>query len=63
MNQNVDPFPSSDSTPIFPPMWLMSVRQIESPNPVPCAKEFSLTKRPKMLSSLSWGIPQPVSVT
>ena len=22
----------------------MSVRQIESPNPVPCAKEFSLTK-------------------
>ena len=52
-----------DSTPILQPIRSISVLQIESPSPVPWAKEFSLTKRPKMFCCLSLGIPHPVSVT
>ena len=37
--------------------------QIESPNPVPCTKSFSFSKRVKICGSFSLDIPQPVSLT
>ena len=50
VNQNVEPFPSSDSTPILPFNFSIIVLQIESPNPVPCLKLFNFTKRLNMLA-------------
>lgn len=47
MNQKVDPFSGSDSTPIFPLNLSMIVEQIDRPNPVPWMKLFNLTKRRK----------------
>ncbi len=44
LNQNREPLPSSESTPIRPPSCSMILWQIESPNPVPGTKELSLTK-------------------
>jgi hypothetical protein len=35
VNQNMDPFPSSDSTPIAPPISFTSCRDMERPSPVP----------------------------
>lgn len=38
VNQKVDPFPSSDSTPMRPPMCSTIVWQMDSPSPVPLYK-------------------------
>mmetsp|Transcript_122243 Transcript_122243/g.182645 ORF Transcript_122243/g.182645 Transcript_122243/m.182645 type:complete len:212 (-) Transcript_122243:705-1340(-) len=66
-NQNVAPFPSSESTPIVPPMLSTSDLQIASPSPVPpklrdteaSACWYGL----KIRSHLSFGIPMPLSFT
>ena len=49
VNQKQEPFSGSLSTPISPPSCSTILRQMESPSPVPCTKEFSLTKRSKNL--------------
>ena len=48
LNQKREPFPGSDSTPIFPPICSTILWQMESPRPVPCTKEFNFTKRSKI---------------
>ena len=35
VNQNVDPTPSSDCTPMTPPISLTNCREMERPKPVP----------------------------
>lgn len=45
VNQNVEPSPSLDFTPIHPPNVSIIVLQIANPNPVPCAKSLTFTKR------------------
>ena len=52
LNQNREPLPSSDSTPMLPPNFSAIMAQIGSPKPVPWANVFSLTKRSKILSFL-----------
>ena len=44
-NQNVEPLPSSLSTPISPFIFDTISLLICKPSPVPCAKELSFTKR------------------
>ena len=60
---NVVPLPTSEVTDMLPPRRSMMVLQIESPNPVPWAKLFTLTKRSNTRSTLSGAMPIPVSVT
>ena len=49
VNQNSDPLPSSEFTPIVPPNSLTIISQMESPNPVPCSNKFSLVNRSKII--------------
>lgn len=45
-SQKVDPLPlPSDVTPISPPLLSAMALQMLNPNPVPCTKSFSFTKR------------------
>lgn len=59
VNQKQEPFSGSLSTPISPPSCSTILRQMESPSPVPCTKEFSLTKRSKISFCISGSIPMP----
>src|SRR5574344_849862 len=61
--QNVEPLPSSESTPTFPPNMLAISLQIDSPRPVPCTNEPSFSNLSKTRSFLSLGSPIPVSST
>jgi len=67
MNQNVDPTPTSLSTPILPPMSSTSRLEIESPSPVPpkrlVVEESAWVNAAKSPSTLSGGMPMPVSRT
>lgn len=63
VNQKQDPFPSSDSTPIHPPIFSTIVRQIASPSPVPGLAESSLTNRSNTFCFWDSGKPHPVSAT
>ena len=65
VNQNVDPFPSSLSTPILPPIISANRLDIANPRPVPpYLREVEVSTWEKDLKSLfirSSGIPIPVS--
>lgn len=63
VNQNVDPSPNTESTPICPFICSTMLRQIESPSPVPGINELSFTNLSKILCLFSSSIPIPVSVT
>ena len=63
VNQNVEPFPKVEQTPILPPSFSMMLLLMDSPRPVPCLWAFSLTKRSNMFLHASSLIPMPVSVT
>ena len=63
VNQNREPFPGSDSTPIRPPNCSTILLHIDKPNPVPWAKLFNFTNRSKIVFCFSGSIPIPVSVT
>ena len=63
VNQKQEPFPGSESTPIFPPSCVMILWQIERPRPVPGIKLLSLTKRLNTAVCFSGSIPIPVSST
>ena len=52
VNQKQAPLPDSLSTPIVPPSCSTMLLLIDNPNPVPCTKEFSLTKRSNISSLL-----------
>ncbi len=44
VNQKQEPFPGSESTPIFPPSCVMILWQIERPRPVPGNKIIEFDK-------------------
>ena len=62
VNQNFDPLPGFESTPISPRRALTIVLQIDNPSPVPCLKEFTLVKRSKIASICTGEMPMPVSL-
>lgn len=51
------------STFTVPCIWSAIIRQMLSPNPVPCTNESNLLNRSKIASDLSAGMPRPVSDT
>ena len=63
VNQNFDPSPFFDSTPIVPPSSCTMLLHIWSPSPHPEMSLFSFTNRPKTLSRSCSSIPIPVSFT